>query len=121
VISYASKTLTPSEKNYCVTRRELLAVVTFVRKFRHYLYGKKFTVRTDHRCLQWLINFKEPEGQLARWIEYLGTFDFEIVHRKGQLHGNADAMFRIPCSYCNNKNYDSPCVLNIQSEDPGIY
>jgi hypothetical protein len=58
VICYGSKTLSSAERNYCVTRRELLAVVTFVRKYRHYLYGKKCTVRTDHSCLQWLMNFK---------------------------------------------------------------
>lgn len=113
VISYASKTLSPSERNYCTTRRELLAVVIFVKKFRHYLYGKRFTIRTDHSCLQWLMNFKEPEGQLARWIEYLSTFDFEIVHRKGQHHGNADALSRRPCNYCTKRGNNSPCVKNI--------
>jgi hypothetical protein len=55
VIAYASKTMSKTERNYCVTRRELFAVVTFVRKYRH---RKKFTVRTDHSCLQWLMNVK---------------------------------------------------------------
>ena len=44
----------------------------------------------------WLRNFKEPEGQLARWLERLEEFQFEIVHRKGKVHSNADALSRIP-------------------------
>ena len=68
VIAYGSRTLTQSERRYCVTRKELLALVTFVKFFRHYLYGKKFLVRTDHGSLRWLMNFKNPEGQVAWWI-----------------------------------------------------
>jgi predicted aspartyl protease len=48
VIAYGSRTLNKSEKNYCTTRRELLAVVHFTRYFKHYLYGVDFTIRTDH-------------------------------------------------------------------------
>lgn len=59
VISYGSKTLTGSQTKYCTTYRELLAVVTFVKHFRYYLYGRQFFVRTDHSSLIWL---KEPEG-----------------------------------------------------------
>ena len=68
VLSYARKVMSPSERNYCVTRRELLAVVFFVRHFRHYLLGRTFTVRTDHGALCWLFDFKDPEGQVARWL-----------------------------------------------------
>ena len=52
VIAYASRRLTRSERRYCVTRKELLALVHFVKYFRHYLYGKRFTVRTDHGSLR---------------------------------------------------------------------
>jgi len=58
-----------AECNYCVTRKELLAVVTFLEHFRQYLLGHCFTVQTDHGALTWLQNFKEPQGQLARWLE----------------------------------------------------
>ena len=100
VIVFASKSLSKPERNYCVTRRELLAVVTFVKYFRHYLIGRKFLVRTDHGSLRWLFQFKEPEGQIARWLEILNTYDFEIEHRPGRLHGDADALLRIPCKQC---------------------
>ena len=66
VIAYASRTLSKSEKRYCVTRKEMLALVSFVKYFRHYLYGRKFTIRTDHSSLKWLLNFKNPENQVAR-------------------------------------------------------
>ncbi|GBL75299.1 Retrovirus-related Pol polyprotein from transposon 297 [Araneus ventricosus] len=65
--------------------------------FHHYLYGQKFLLQTDHAFLRWLLNFKEPEGQIACWIQRLQKYDFEIQHRKGTSHGNADALPRRPC------------------------
>ena len=101
VLSYASRTLDKAQRNYCVIRRELLAVVHFERHFRPYLYGRKFTVRTDHSSLQWLLNFKEPESQLARWMEMLSEYQFDIQHRPDKKHGNADGLSRQgPCRQC---------------------
>jgi hypothetical protein len=97
VVAYASKRLSKCEVNYCVTRRELLAVVYFTRYFRHFLLGRQFTVRTDHAALQWLRRIPEPDGQQARWLEILEEFDFTVIHRPGIRHGNADAMSRKPC------------------------
>jgi hypothetical protein len=94
VIAYASKKLDKPQQRYSVTRRELLAVVTFVHQFRHYLLGKKFLIRTDHGSLRWLFGFKDPQGQLARWLEVLYQYDFQIQHREGRKHTNADSMSR---------------------------
>ena len=115
VISYASKSLSKSQQKYCTTFIELLAVVTFVKHFRHYLWGRKFLVRTDHASLLWLKNFKEPEGMLARWLAVLDTYDFSVQYRKGVLHANADALSRIPvrkrsckrenCPDCGNEDF----------------
>ena len=66
VISYFSNTFSKCERNHCVTRRELLAIICPVKHFHHYLYGRPFLVRSDHGSLRWLINFKNPEGQLSR-------------------------------------------------------
>jgi hypothetical protein len=99
-IAYATRTVTKVERQYCVTRKELLAVVHFCKYFKHYLYGKRFTVRTDHGSLHWLSNFKSPEGQVARWIETLSVFDMKIEHRPGTQHRNADTLSRIPCKQC---------------------
>ena len=74
VIAYYSRVYSPQERNYCVTRRELLAVVESVKHFRRYLYGDEFLIRTDHSALTWLLSFKELEGQLARWVGLLGQY-----------------------------------------------
>jgi len=108
VIAYYSKVFSKTERNYCVTRKELLAVVDATKFFHHYLYGRKFVIRTDHISLKWLMTFRNLEGQLARWLEQIQQYDFEIVHRKGKLHSNADGLSRRPCaenncSYCNKQ------------------
>lgn len=82
--------LTKTQRRYCVTRRELLAVVVFVQHFKQYLLGRKFIIRTDHSALRWIMSFKEPENQMARWLEILSQYDFCVVHRQGIKHGNAD-------------------------------
>lgn len=58
VVAYYSRTFNKAEKRYCVTRRELLAVVSAIRHFKYYLGGLHFTVRTDHSALQWLMTFR---------------------------------------------------------------
>ena len=106
VISYFSKCLSKSERQYCTTRKELLAVVVAVKHFHHYLLGQNFTVRTDHGSLQWLMRFKNYEGQIARWIETLSAYTFTVQHRAGRVHNNADAMSRRPCHNNNCKYCD---------------
>ena len=102
MVAYYSRSLSRPEHNYCVTRRELLAVVEAFKHFRPYLYGQRFLLRTDHTSLTWLLSFKEPEGQVARWIEALQDYDFEVQHRAGRLHSNADALSRHPCEDCRH-------------------
>ena len=103
-VAFASRTLTKTERSYCVTRKEMLALVNFVKHFKHYLYGRKFLVRTDHSSLKWLMNFKNPQGQIARWIEVLVSYDMKVQHRPGRQHGNADGVSRIPCTQCGRRD-----------------
>ncbi|GFU41768.1 retrovirus-related Pol polyprotein from transposon 412 [Trichonephila clavipes] len=70
--SSLSKCLSKPERNYCVTRKELLAIVKAIEHFHHYLYG--FLLRTDHASLTWLMNFRNTEGQVARWIQRLNEY-----------------------------------------------
>ena len=90
VISYFSKCLSRTERKYCTTRKELLAVVMAVKNFHHFLFGQQFTVRTDHGSLQLLMRFKNCEDQIARWLEVLSAYTFTIVHRAGRVHNNAE-------------------------------
>lgn len=117
VVCYFGKSFSGPERNYCVTRRELLAIVMSIKRFHHYLYGRRFTVRTDHGVLRWLLNFKNPEGQKAKWLEILSSFDFEIVHRAGKSHSNADCLYWYPCfssncKHCHNSEIKESLLLN---------
>lgn len=116
IVAFGSMILTPQQRKYCTTRKELLAVVTFTRRYRHYLLGRKFLVRTDHNSLTWLLGFKDIQGQLARWIEELSQYDMEVQHRAGRNHCNADSLSRISdsldyCPYYNSSRSISmlPC------------
>ena len=60
--------------------------------FKGYVWGPKFLVRTDHAALVWLKNLKNIQGMLARWLAKLQQFNFDIVHRPGAQHGNADGL-----------------------------
>ena len=99
VISYGSYVLTPEQRRYCTTRKELLAIVRFTRQYRHYLLGQIFVIRTDHSSLTWLMRFKHLEGQLARWLEELSQYILIIQHRPGKHHQNADGLSRPPDPY----------------------
>ncbi|VEN40030.1 unnamed protein product [Callosobruchus maculatus] len=68
------------------------------RRFQWENDCQKFLLRTDHASLTWLLRFKNPEREVARWIERLQEFDFDIENRAGKSHGNADALSRRPCS-----------------------
>ena len=120
VICYFSKCLSRSKRQYCTTRKELLAVVMAVKHFHHYLIGQSFTVKTDHGSLQWLMRFKNCEGQIARWIETLSAYTFTVVHRAGRVHNNADSMSRRPCyndqcRYCDRyeQRYSSEIMADL--------
>lgn len=140
VISYASRLYSNAEKRYCVTRKELLAVIFFMKHFRQYLLGRLFLLRTDQAALQWLRRTPQPIGQPSRWLEVLEEFDFRIQHRPGAKHGNADALPRRPCRQCgtcgdnetvnvvnalelglnNTVVWSSETVAKAQRDDPDI-
>ena len=94
VIAYASRKLLETEKKWTVRELEALAILWACETFRPYLYGSKFTVRTDHHSLQWL--HKSESSRLTRWVLRLQEFQFNIKHRSGQSNRHADALSRNP-------------------------
>ncbi|GFT62174.1 retrovirus-related Pol polyprotein from transposon 412 [Trichonephila clavipes] len=80
-------------------------IVKAVEHFHPYLYGRRFLLRADPASLTWLLNFKNSEGQIARWIQRLQEYEVEIPHRKGSAHGNEDTLLRRACpescEYCS--------------------
>ena len=86
--------------------------------FRQYLLGRKFKVCTDHQAIRWIFSLKEPKSRIARWLEVMLSFDFEIEYRAGRQHGNADELSRCPnprectCPQIDNEEMlkCGPCV-----------
>ncbi|MEM7298816.1 MAG: ribonuclease H family protein [Bacteroidota bacterium] len=109
VIAYAGRGLQPAELNYTITEKECLSVIFGIKSFEQYLYGREFTIYTDHSALTWLLNLKEPKGRLARWVLLLQEYNYNIKHKPGRQSGNADALFRGP--------YDSKVISSIHVHD----
>lgn len=77
-ITYASKKLTKTESNYSTIQREALAIIWAVRKFRDYIYGRKFLLRTDHKPLTFIMTSTKPK--CSRWALELSDVQFDIEH-----------------------------------------
>ncbi|GKD46402.1 putative reverse transcriptase domain-containing protein [Tanacetum coccineum] len=94
VIAYASRQLKVHEENYTTHDLELGAIVFALRLWRHYLYGTKYVVFTDHKSLQYILNQKELNLRQRRWIELLSDYDCEIRYHPGKMNVVADALSR---------------------------
>lgn len=93
-ISYNSQSLNNTQRRiYTTTERELWAVINSIEKFRPYL-SQKFTVVTDHSALVYFRKIQNPSSTLGRWAVFLSQWDFEVIHRKGKLHADADWLSR---------------------------
>ncbi len=100
-IAYTSRTLTPVECRYAHIDKEALAIVFGVKRFHQYLYGRKFTIYSDHRPLMYLFGDKRPisatdAARVQRWALTLSGYQYTIVHRPGSRQGNADGLSRLP-------------------------
>lgn len=91
-ISFASRTLNAHETRYSTIEKELLAIVWATSYFRPYLFGRKFTLQTDHKPLTFLENIQEDNSKLQRWKLKLLEYDFNIKHIKGRDNFVADVV-----------------------------
>ncbi|GJZ65892.1 putative reverse transcriptase domain-containing protein [Tanacetum coccineum] len=92
VIAYASRQLKVHEKNYMTYDLPLGAVVFALKMWRHYLYGTKCVVFTDHKNLQHILDQKELNMRQHIWLELLGDYDCEIRYHPGKANVVADAL-----------------------------
>nr|GEW79882.1 hypothetical protein [Tanacetum cinerariifolium] len=94
VIAYASRQLKIHENNYATHDLELVAVVFALKIWRHYLYGTRSVIYTDHKSLQHILSQKELNMRQRRWIDFFSDYDCKIRYHPGKANGVADALSR---------------------------
>ena len=94
MVAYASRQLKPHEVNYPTHDLELAAVIFALKIWRHYLYGERCIIYTDHKSLKYLLTQKELNLRQQRWIEWLKDYDCEIEYHPGKANVVADALSR---------------------------
>lgn len=130
-LEYASRLLSPAERNYSTTEREALAVVWAMERFRGYIDGHRVLVRSDHQPLEWLFSVKSPSGRLVRWALKLQAFDLQIEYTPGKANVLADTLSRpivdvLPsdCGVCpvsiDVPRWDATSTRAAQLSDPEV-
>ena len=106
IICYASRILTKSEKNHCVTQKELLPVVTYLQHFIQYLFSAPFTITTDHGALAWLQQLKEPKDSLQNYWRNCRNIILQLsIVQVTNIAYNAGALSRYPCRQCSRESH----------------
>jgi len=108
---YWSRGLSAAEQHYTTTEREFLGVVWAVLKFRHFLDGQRFLIRTDHQALSWIYSTTDSSGRLMRWRLRLSECTFDMVHKPGASHHLPDFLSRASTVASPDDIHDDiPCL-----------
>lgn len=114
-VAYASRPLNKAELNYPVIQKELLAIVWSVKYFRPYLFGKSFTIMTDHKPLIYLFGMKDPSNRLVKFRIELEEYDYKIVYIKGKDNAVADALSRVTITSDELKNLNNKIMTMVMT------
>lgn len=108
-VAFASQTLTPAERHYSTVEKEALACVWAIEKWRTYLWGRRFTLRTDHYALTTLLSTQgagRAGMHIALWSARLLCFTYDIIYRAGSSNHVADCLSRLPLPLTSASNSD---------------
>jgi len=116
-ISFISKTLSPTERNYEIYDRELLAIIRALEEWRHYIQGSAHTttILSDHKNLTYYREAKKLNRRQARWSLYLSEFDVRLVHTPGTKMIQSDALSRRP-DLCPEEDTDNKDIVMLPEE-----
>ena len=100
-IAFASRSLAAAERNYAQLEREALAIVFGVKKFHPYLFGRRFTILSDHQPLKYLLGESRAipsmaSSRIQRWALTLSAYQYTMAYKPGAQHANADGLSRLP-------------------------
>ena len=117
-IAYISKSLTKAERNYAQIDKEALSIYWAVKKFYPYLFGRKFTLITDHQPLTSIFHPSKSipitsASRLQRYAVFLSGFTYDIMYRNTKKHTNADALSRSPIKSNDDKEEDAVDIFNV--------
>ena len=118
-VPYASRTLSTSERNYSQLEKEALSLIFGLRRFHQFLYGRKFTLVTDHQPLTTIFSDKKgipplAAARLQRWALQLSAHNYTIQFRSTKAHANADGLSQLPVKEnSKRRSYTDPNLFNI--------
>jgi len=126
VLGYMSRTYTRAQRNYSVGERELLSIYKLIEEFHIILFGRHFTIYTDHLPLTFLFAKTEPSKRLQRWFETLASYSFTIKYIPGAENTVADALSRlyddveVPETAFSDEDFNDIIIANLQQEPSDI-
>ncbi|XP_026582358.1 uncharacterized protein K02A2.6-like, partial [Pseudonaja textilis] len=119
-IAFFSRTLSKPERNYSQLDKEALAIVAAVKKFHEYLYGRTFTIITDHKPLLGILAGDRAtpiilSPRMTRWSEFLAAYNYRLIHRPGKTIPHADALSRTPLPTLDDDPAPTTSTLSIET------